>query len=335
MCYQFLKENRKTILPKSRIILIRMSSGINTAISEILGGKTTSSYSASSSTAGFSQGFSGFGSDSASGILKSLFYIVLIILVIFLFLLLIHYTYKPIFKFFPGAKGFIPIAANSDDMVYWADKKQPASLKDSESPKPDDTIASYNFINNFSFSVDLYVGKFVDTNPNNRLVLFKTTKLDDATITSRNNNGPSNTSLQEFMKDKSSMIMYFDDANNLIVTFYVGTNKTPFSCRPIQNIPLYEPFRVSVVVDNKLFTVYLNGKQTFQKLVPGEITGSGNQRFYIAPDWARQVKTVYVQNLHVWPRAISYDEVKNASPALARKEDFDILPEDNTGGACY
>jgi uncharacterized membrane protein YtjA (UPF0391 family) len=311
-----------------------MNTSINSTISKILGGKTTSSYSVSSSTAGFSQGVSGFGSDSASGILKSLFYIVLIILVIFLFLLLIHYTYKPIFKFFPGAKGFIPIAANSDDMVYWADKKQPATLKDSESPKADDTLAAYDFINNFSFSVDLYVGKFVDTNPNNRLVLFKTSKLDFTAPSLSVNTAP-NTNLQEFMKDKSSMIMYFDDANNLIVTFYVGTNKTPFSCRPIQNIPLYEPFRVSVVVDNKLFTVYLNGKQTFQKLVPGEITGSVNQRFYIGPDWARQVKTVYVQNLHVWPRAISYDEVKNASPALARKEDFDILPEDNTGGSCY
>jgi len=101
---------------------------------------------------------------------------------------------------------------------------------------------------------------------------------------------------------------------------------------PLKNIPLYTPFRVTVVVEDKLFTVYLNSKQVFQRIVSGQIsmpsTISGTQMFFSSPDWANNPQqTVFVQNLHVWGRAISYKEVISAKPALALMADFGLTPE--------
>ena len=102
-----------------------------------------------------------------------------------------------------------------------------------------------------------------------------------------------------------------------------------------------EPFRVTVVVEEKLFTVYLNGKQTFQRVVSegirlNSVNGmkTDSQRFYAPPNWAEQPKkTIYIQNLILWPRAISYSEVVSASPALATKDSFGV-GTDMQGASC-
>jgi hypothetical protein len=144
--------------------------------------------------------------------------------------------------------------------------------------------------------------------------------------------------LADYMSTKASMYMYLTQTNDLVVTFFSGANGTPFSTREIKNIPLYSPFRITVVVEEKTFTVYINAQQAFQRTVPLILTlntkgsmPSDSQRFFPPPSWAdAPTKTVFLQNFHLWPRAISYPEVQKAQPALALTADFNMPTESGT-----
>jgi hypothetical protein len=136
----------------------------------------------------------------------------------------------------------------------------------------------------------------------------------------------------KYMSDSTSMIMYLTKTNDLMVTFYSGSGGTEYSIPYIKNIPIYTPFRVTVVVQPKLFTVYLNGKQTFQRIIPETLTVNSksvslipNQTFYSSPEWANYpTRSVFVQNFQLWQRPISYKEVIEAQPALALESNFGI-----------
>ena len=296
--------------------------------------------------------------ETANGILQLAFYLILYAFILFLVLLVIHFTITPVFRFMPGSKGFIPVTAFNDSGVYWNSKQPPAPL--SKAPIDGDSLSSYPFLNNFSFSVDLFIRKLTDTNATNRIILMKAP-----------NSGPSNSKISGTLSDsdlnalcanhssttntisdlsqsstkiselinKVSMIMYLTEVNDLVVSFF-SPNKsgilTTYSSKPIQNIPLYEPFRISVVVEERLFTLYLNGKQVFQRIIPDKISHpSGVQKFYSPPSWADlPTKTVFLQNLILNPRVISYDEVVEAQPALALADNFGASQESTGNGTC-
>ena len=257
--------------------------------------------------------------------LRVVFYIFMYGFIAFLILILIHFTITPVFRFSPGDKGLIGIPGTSDSLVYWNSRTQPPPA---DSVPKDDTLKVYEFVNNFSFSVDLYVVKLTDTSANKRVILYKT----DATSTP----GDSGDDLSTNMKGTTSMMLYLSNTNDLGLTFYCGSSGTPYSIREIKNIPLHTPFRITVVVQDKIFTVYLNGRQSFQRIVPSAITLNGTQskpqRFYSAPSWANTPsRSVYLQNFQLWNRPISLAEVQQSYPALAAAADFDVPPSALTG----
>lgn len=313
---------------------------------EILKGLGTAVSSAASSASSTATYYASSYATAENGnyTLNVLFYFVLYAFILFLILVIVHFTVMPVFKFTPGAKGMIGLPASSDDKVYWNTKTQPIAL--AYAPLDSDSLGSFAFTNNFSFSIDLYVRRMTDTTATSRVILYKTFKngpnivpAPQTAIADPLATGPISTDdISVYMSGKVSMFMYLTTTNDLVVTFYSGSNGTPYSTRVIKNIPLYNPFRVTVVVEDKTFTVYVNAQQAFQRTVPLTIslnsTGSidtSSQRFFPPPSWAdAPTKTVFLQNLHVWPRAISYKEVQEAQPALARTADFNMPVESGT-----
>ena len=291
---------------------------------------------------------------SPSFFLSILFYFFLYSFILLLILIIIHYSVRPIFRFTPGSKGVIGVPGMSDDKLYWNTKKLiPA---DASAPAPEDSIANYPFDTNFSFSVDVLIQNLPETDLNNRVVLYlasdwlsalntlrpttvagnnqncKTTQLNDPPF-KQPSSTPSN--IKSFMKaNGASMLVYLDKANNLNISFF-HANNDEYSTRPIRNVPLYSPFRLTVVVEKRLVNVYLNGKQASQLPLPSSFIGqkiqvnsvniNNSKRFFTAPSWMNTPrKTIYVQNLHLWPRAINYEEVRDQLPALASKDDFGV-----------
>jgi hypothetical protein len=235
----------------------------------------------------------------------------------------------PIFKFVPGGAGYIPVPASTDNVVYWNNKKQPPPS--SIAPIAGDKLANHAFTNTFSFSIDLFIRQITDTSAFTRLILYKTNK--SAILAS-----PSVTDSEGFvnyMSRNASMIMYLTETNDLVVTFFAGNTAASYSCPYIKNVPLYTPFRISVVVEKLMFSIYLNGMLTFQRVFPSELTNnestpalSGQQAFFSAPAWANlPVQTIFVQNFNLWNRILSYSELISAQPALALISDFNI-PKD-------
>jgi hypothetical protein len=295
--------------------------------------------------------------ENGSYLLNVLFYLFMYLFIVFIVMLIVHFSITPVFKFTPGANGYIGLPSSTDDKVYWNDKKQPLSDQVARVPKISDDLGSYHFTSDFSFSVDLFVRRIIDSEKSNtRVILYKTfeygndlTQKIQATGALGSATGAQNEvyalpgpttdqNLEEYMKTRCSMYMYLSDTNNLGVTFFSSQNGTPvpYSIREIKNIPLYTPFRVTVVCEGKIFTVYVNGKQAFQRIISSAITLNSNvpttnQRFYASPEWAKEpTQTIFLQNLHLWPRAITYKEVTNAQPALALASDFEMKPEVGT-----
>lgn len=308
-------------------------------VQKILGNAVAAGRAAVSSASSYaSSSLSSYGGQeqgSGSYTLQVLFYLLMYAFVLFLVLLLVHFTVRPIFRFTPGAQGIIGLPSSSDDKVYWNTRSQPAPL--SYAPLTTDTLAPYSFTHNFTMSVDLYVRRMTDTNAKTRVILYKTHESTAATDPLAN--GPAATEdISAYMAKKVSMFVYLTATNDLGVTFYTGTTGTPYSSREIKNIPLYTPFRLTIVAEDKTFSVYLNAQQAFQRTVPSALTlNSSNsletktQRFYPPPAWADSTtKTVFLQNLHLWPRSISYPEVQRAQPALALASDFDMPVESGT-----
>jgi hypothetical protein len=133
--------------------------------------------------------------------------------------------------------------------------------------------------------------------------------------------------------------MYLTETNDLSITFFCDSDKK-YSIPYIKNIPLYQPFRIACVVEMNFFTVYLNGKHIYQRSVPGGMRNNFNvrgsiNRFFIAPTWANlPTQTVFLHNFILWPRAITYPEVKEALPALASAADFGAPGEENNESLC-
>lgn len=281
-----------------------------------------------------------FSSEGGSYILRVLFFLFLYLFIAFVILVVVHNTVYPIFVFKPGDKGVIRIPGYDDGITYLTKREVPPT--NLYYPKPGDRLAMYSFLNNFTISVDIYARKLPSTNAYTRVILFK------APASALNIPPPpippqgSLMSIDRFldhMANYTSMIMYLTDTNDLTVTFFSGDGK-PYSIPYIKNIPLYTPFRITVVVDSGMFIVYLNARQVFQRIIPGGIQNNfrvsgAEQKFFIAPEWANlPTQTVFLHNLHIWDRALLFSELSQATPALAAEADFALPGEMNGEGTC-
>lgn len=298
----------------------------------------SAAYTASSYASSYSSRY--LTSENGNYTLSVLFYIVLYSFILFLILVIVHFSITPVFKFTPGAKGLVGVPSSTDDSVYWNKKSQPSEIV----PTANDSLSPFEFLKNFSFSVDIFLRKITDADINKRILLYLAY---EAPPSGENTNLLVNTDFapvagveqttQAVLVKKSYMGMYLTETNDLIVTFVSGG--TPYSTRPIKNIPFYTPFRITVVVEDKSFSVFINGQQAFQRIVPGVLTftrpaqtppSSKLLKFYPPPFGP----PIYVQNLHLWPRAISYKEVQRAQPALALESDFGSMPTESVSGTC-
>lgn len=277
-----------------------------------------------------------FSSESGSYALRVLYFMFLYLFIAFIILVVIHNTVYPIFRFKPGDKGIIGIPGYTDGITYLTTRGVP--LPGIAYPKDGDKLAGDAFFRNFTVSVDMFVRRLPNTNAHTRVVLFKAppnaTSIPAPTA-------PQGTPMSidrflEHMSSYTSMIMYLTETNDLSVTFFCG-NGTPYSIPYIKNVPLYTPFRITIVAQDNMFIVYLNARQVFQRIIPGGITNnfkvSGvNHKFFVAPEWANlPTQTVFLHNLHIWNRPLLFKELSQATPALATEAEFG-MPTEIAGG---
>ena len=267
--------------------------------------------------------------------LQVFFYFFLYGFVIFLLLLLIHYTVYPMFRFVPGGKGFIPVSTSTDYSQYWTKGTQPLLTN----PAPDSTVLtdplmSYHFDKMYSLSIDICLTDLTKVSGINRLIFYgSTNRFNPTSLTMTPNQSIPEQIASTSSASGVSMVCYVDpDTNNLLVTYFLkdGTDTLQRSSFPVQNIPLYTPFRITIVYDTNIFTVYYNGMKVSQTPLFGKSPRSlGSKHSFYANTSPN--KCGYVQNLLLWNRPLLYTEITGLNVGLTPIKKF-ALPNTKPSG---
>jgi len=270
---------------------------------------------------------------SGGYMLQLFFYFFLYGFVIFLILMLIHFTIYPVFQFVPGGKGIIPIPTTSDYSSYWIAGTQPTTAAP-DTTVTSDQLAGFLFKNNYTVSIDICIGNVSGHSGFDRLLFYMAPSTSSFNPTTSTFN--SSMSLSEnFGKtfQDVSMICYIDDnTNDLLVTYFFtdsSSTSTPKPTKyvnsfPIQNIPLHEPFRLSLVYDTNIYTVYLNGVQVSQTSVAGLTQRTTGQSLFYPNTIAS--KCGNVQTLLLWNRPLQYAELVAVPVSLTALARFTMPP---------
>ena len=230
--------------------------------------------------------------------------ITLIVFVIFLLLVLVHYTITPIFTFTFGQKGLFALSDTSDGQLVW-----------SKGPVIADLSANVLKIMPVGFTIqqDIFVQEDITPTVRPRVFFYRSqTAIEPA---------PGNTDIKT-QYPTSNLVMYLlPHTNDLVVSAITqnGENIYMESAPTILNVPVRQPFRLTVVLLQQVLEVYLNGQlfgtKTF-RYPPKQIATN----FFGPPDAFRS--SVRIMNFQYWDRDLSAMEIKNAPPALADASKF-------------
>ena len=233
-----------------------------------------------------------------------LFYICISAFIIFLLLVLVHYTYTPIFSFSSGDGGSIPIGSGvSDAQLIWEEEPPGSAL-----------ISKFEKILpcGFTLSLDVFIDKDLAVSNTERMILYRGKK---AVVPN------SAKTLQANYPDSNLLIYLQNDTNDLVVsavTFDAGGEYIE-SAPTVLNVPIRQPFRLSTIFLPNLLEVYMNGRFIGSRVLKGKPKQTSTQ-FLAPPEQFQQ--TVKILNLSYWSRPLLARESASAPPTFPVSADF-------------
>lgn len=228
-------------------------------------------------------------------------YLVAIVIVLLAILLFVHFLITPIFQFTPGGPGVIPIPGTNDATVYWKTYPNDPELKN--------TILGSQSAN-WAMSLDILIEEPFVPPPSSqptRVFLERSTGLQGESYNLR--------------------FALVSNTTDLHISTLNSSNNEEYIV--ITNAPVQTPFRVGVVLLDRVMEVYVNGRlyKTLPLSSPVKSEGGG----FKGPqgDMATMAK---VKNLILWKRPITPSEMRYARPSLASASEFN--PTQMKAGIC-
>ncbi len=250
---------------------------------------------------GFRPSYRNTSSSSEGGISSYIWPVLAVLLVLVLILLVVHYTITPIFTFSFGDSGLIPLARANDGQLVWT-----------KGPVAADLSANVLRIlpNSFTVQMDIYVeservvGKF------DRVLFYRALRpvTPDNTLT-----------LMKQYPETNLVIRLLAETNDLVVSAVTLADPNNLetasleSTPTILNVPIRQPFRLTVVLLPQVLEVYMNGKLYGTKTFRYTLKSTPSY-FFGPPDLYRN--STRIMNVQYWDRALNAREVKAARPAL-------------------
>jgi hypothetical protein len=239
------------------------------------------------------------GQPAITGVITVLFYTSLVAFILFLILTFVHYTIRPIFQLSPTDNAILGSVATNDVQTAWDKEAKPDEKADFSSCKSCD----------ITLSMDVYSSGDYTSIVAPKVFLYRA----DAAATIA-----ANAKVSDLLTSLSStnLIAYFDNpSNDLVVAAVTVVNnvKRLESSKPISNLPIKTPFRLTIVFTGKFFEVYINGKLRETVTLKGTVVESAK------PFWSQPIrfdKVVRVAKLRYWPRPISATEIRNLEPVV-------------------
>jgi hypothetical protein len=236
----------------------------------------------------------------AGTVLAGLFYVSAAAFVLLVILVLIHYTLYPIFSFSDDDPGIISVPTASD--------KQSAFTK---GPANYDISANFVGIPSCSYTVgmDIYIAGDFSSMTVPRVLLYRALGTPGAirppaTDTSAN-------LVARF--PNTNFLVWLDPVKNDLYVSGITTDGTTArleSIKAIQNVPIRQPFRLTVVFTPMMIEAYMNG--SLEQATPFKqplrtIEGAQN---YFWPVISTIDKNTLIGNVNFWPRTLSSREVR-------------------------
>lgn len=242
-----------------------------------------------------SRGWPTWAPQQATSILSYGFYGSLLVLAIFIILFIVHFTVYPIFSFKVGDPGIIPVPTSSDKQMDFT-----------KSPAGNDVSGNFTKIVpcGYTLSMDLYLtGEFNEqTAP--RIIMYNAPSRV-STIPTKDNLA---TTFQQ-----ANLIIWLDPALNdlyasVITLNTAGGTASVQTTKPIVNVPMKSPFRVSYVYNQNFLEVYANGYMETSMAFHNRPRGLSNSApFFFGHVTSRS--SCLVGNVAYWPRELSSREV--------------------------
>lgn len=233
-----------------------------------------------------------------------LFYLSITAFVIFLILIIVHYTYTPIFSFSAGDGGYIKLASGvSDAQIAWEEEPPGSSLL---------TKFTNVLPCGFTLSLDVFIDKDLSLSKMERMILYrgKNTVIPDATKT-----------LQANYAESNLLIYLQNDTNDLVVSAITSDATGTFveSAPTVLNVPIRQPFRVTAVYLPNLLEVYMNGRFVGSRVLKGKPLQTATQ-FLPPPEQFQQ--TVKILDVSYWARPLLAREIVAIRPPLPDASKF-------------
>lgn len=231
-------------------------------------------------------------------------YLLAVTAVVLILLLFIHFFIRPVFRWKPGAPGWIPVPGWDDGVLFWA-KGNTGSVPNTLLP-----IHSQSF--DYTVQVDLFLQNPLQFATHPRILL---------TRGGIRKSPPSGETLLGVLQQYNFAIALKPDTNDMIVSVLNKDNHMETAILP--NVPVQEPFRLIIVVMEKAMEVYMNGRllrtTTFQA-PPRDVKGD------IAPASGIESNIARYRNLKVWSRVLTTPEIRDSTPALSTAKDMEGGP---------
>jgi len=223
------------------------------------------------------------------------FYISVIALILFMVLLVINYTIHPVFSFMPGDGGIIPIPAKTIEQLAFSNVVAPSDL-------------SCNIVNivsnNYTMSVDVNISSGFYTTTIPRVLLYRSESQVTMATTDT-----TDAFLSRF--PKTNVFMWVDPVKNDLYVSAVGVDgggmSTLLTSKPIENVPIKDPFRITIVVTTSFIEIYMNGEMVETMPLGAysllNLDSTSKSNFFATPALVRQ--SVQVSNISYWNNILS------------------------------
>jgi hypothetical protein len=247
-----------------------------------------------------------------SSITRILAYILAIIVVILVILLFINFFITPIFRLKPGGPGIIPIPGFDDGVLFWNTTSAGLILN------KDLPIASQSY--GYTINLDVFV-----ENP----LQFATTPRVFFSRGATANSKPTGDTLLGLYSKYNLVAALLPDTNDLIVSVLNKDNNMENIIVP--NIPIQQPFRLTMVVMEQALEVYINGQLIKTRkfaTTPMDVKGD------IYPSTGVEINVIKVRNLKIWSRLLAVAEIRQATPSLSTAKDFGAAPMAGSTTSC-
>lgn len=247
--------------------------------------------------------------DSTGSIKRILAFVLAIIIVMIILLLFVDKYITPIFRSQPGSPGIVTLPWTDTGILFW--KTNSDTIKNEVTP-------IQNKFFDYSFIVDIFIENPIYFTNQPRILFSRGgMPIDTSASTDR-------TTLLSVLRYYNIVVALLPDTTDMIVS--VLNQNHIMENIIIPNITVQSPFRLGVVIMDKAFEVYIDGRLMKTRSygaplldVRGDIV-------------AGSTNVAKLRTLKIWDRALIAPEIREAKPPLTAAASFgaDPIPGSST-----